>query len=229
MRNDQAWTRPRTDTELKDALKRQIGHLRRSARAYDEGFVEEAERLASCAYILLHHGTGRRSNKSLLRALDLIDELQFPDTRDLKYRAGLPLCYVDPGRSDLQYRPRFEMKDGGYYPLIGFEEWWGQEIYAWRTSPLRRQDFVLALRDNDGGGHVDAIANDLGYERLKALGMPTLQIHEGKIGIRMRHGGPGLQPLDHFASINEPIKNAHWASMRQIAGELDVALEAVGY
>ncbi|WP_395622186.1 hypothetical protein [Sphingomonas daechungensis] len=221
----QGWSRPRTDDELRAALQRQVGHLRRSAKAYDEGFVEEAERLASCVYILLHHSSGKRGNKALLQSSGLLGQMRFPDSRVTTYRAGLPLCFIDPAKSETEYLPRFEEKRTEPLPLVGFQEWWAQSIYKWAPSPLDRKDFVLALRDNDGGGHVGAFAKVLGYERYKALGMPTLILHEGKTAVRMRNGGP---PLGPFESFNTPFKNAHWASMRQIAWELNEALGSIG-
>jgi hypothetical protein len=68
----------KTRDEIEDELKRQIRNMSRSMDAFDRGALEEAERLASSVYILLHDGSGRQ--KSLLEQLGLKSGLQMVDS-----------------------------------------------------------------------------------------------------------------------------------------------------
>lgn len=154
----QGWSRPRTDDELRAALQRQVGHLRRSAKAYDEGFVEEAERLASCVYILLHHSSGKRGNKALLQSSGLLGQMRFPDSRVTTYRAGLPLCFIDPAKSETEYLPRFEEKglnpslwlafrNGGHNQYTsGHQAHWIGRILYWRFATMTEEATSVPLR-----------------------------------------------------------------------------------
>src|SRR5260370_739579 len=67
----------RGDTDLIERLQEQVGFLRRSAVAYDEGEHSEARRLATTVRILCHD-TGR--SRALLQQLGLLEELRFVDT-----------------------------------------------------------------------------------------------------------------------------------------------------
>lgn len=111
-----SYSRILSKDELKQALRRQVGHLRRSAELYDRGVFEEAERLASVAYILLSDGGGRI--KPLLGQLSLRAAMSFPSTstNSIVY-VGLPLCKIEVMGETGRYVP---IRDGSDVPAYEF-------------------------------------------------------------------------------------------------------------
>jgi hypothetical protein len=173
-KRDRSYARPRQ--ELVDELRAQVGHLSRSAEAYDDGHEDEAARLAVSMRVLLHDGAGPGS---LLRQLGLLADLRFVDT-SLSQRALRP---DHPGRDAGLASMEVAFGRGGRYvplladvaadrkrPPVPFGMWWTKTIY--RSAGLSRRDLVLALADTDGGAHVDPrlAANYAGLTRQNTLG-----------------------------------------------------------
>jgi hypothetical protein len=222
----------KTKEELEEALGRQIGHLRRSCASYDAGELSEGERLAATCYILLHDGVGRQ--KSLLGQLGLKSKMRFVDSDQIAAlkRNGLP---TDPLSSiGLPLVSIHLMENSALYvPFLGstpfqseavtFSHWWEGEIYKNASGvTLTRKNLVFFLRSQDGGAHVDDHLRDEAYkwlatapdERVKFLG-------NGRLAMSMAG-------QDQSLGSGVVVKNAHWASMRQIAWEVDQSLKSAG-
>jgi hypothetical protein len=198
------------------ALQRQIAHLRRSATAYDEGSIEEAERLASAVYMICHDGG--RNAKSLLGQLDLKSRVRFPDSSSWPpkepgvARAGPPLLGLWNDDQGLRYAPR--LGSPARLEKLPFSKWWDQKVYEnARGLTLSRKNLVCSLRSQDGGGHVDDKLTDEAYYSFLAYGD--------------HHGWNDERTLSVDSGI--PVQNAHWMTMRQIAWEVDQALIASGF
>lgn len=240
----------RTAEELYDAFLRQVRHLRRSVALYDEGHHEEAERLASSIYTLLFDGgSNSKSAASLAGAKQM---LRFPDSRfppasePRSVRIGPPLCVIG---TDGYYLPRNHRPEEENYPRIPFSKWWEQTVFVTtRGLQLSRKNIVFAMRNQDGGGHVDDSFKDEAYHWLKAYGDIYIEATDGaqfllyldwaafpeKDNIVCTAFFEGGRPL--IATTSDPptpdaipLAEAHWASMRQIAWEANVALAEAGY
>jgi hypothetical protein len=69
--------RPRAPSTLDDQLRRQFGYLERSAEIFDQGYDDEAQRLATTLRVLLHT---TKVSHSLLDQLGIKNTLNFVDT-----------------------------------------------------------------------------------------------------------------------------------------------------
>jgi hypothetical protein len=242
----QRWVHKRTRDELEAALREQIGFLRSSADSYDRGSFTEAKRLSGTCYTLLYDGNQR--TRSLLGQLGLKDEMQFIGSA---FRIGsgadswLPLCVVtaQPARKRVIFQPHL----GRSKPRrkMKFAEWWEEVVYdPLPDLSLSRRNLILAMRNQDGGGHVDGTLSDAAYHRLVEQGAARFSytIHEKhaialhadkKLVVYVYEDGKGPPPrssppqqIDHSYY---PILNGHLASVRQIAWELDESLKLAGF
>lgn len=206
----------RSTDEMQEALGRQINHLRRSCIAYDQGTHEEAERIASCVYILAHDGGDR--SKSLLGELGYKSTMNFFTTTGAhalgprKINIMPSLIGVTFVRSKAIYTPHLAGAPFGA-ELVTFDEWWDENVIQ-RTvgASLSRKKLVFALRSQDGGSHVDRNLTDDGYVYLSKRG-----------GNWFSSSGNSNSQVEH-----SPMENGHWASMRQIGWEIDESLKLIG-
>lgn len=168
------------------ALRANLGFLRRSGEAFDDGEVSEAMRIAVTIRVLVHE---TRRSHSILGILGVKDRLRLIDTADrpptpdaegvLHWSMGFGLAAVTIVDGALQYiapldgRPRLE-------PAL-FEQWWERPIVAdMAQNAFSRSDMVLHLANQEGGAHYDeelrqpyadlAKSNSLGYYFSDAAG-----------------------------------------------------------
>lgn len=211
----------RTPDELKEHLRLQMGHLRRSCEAYDKGELSEAQRLAASCYLLVYDPVTSRPTKSLLLQLGLKSKMLFFDESNMSLLQGLkfqPQMTIGQPLVSMQFGGG---SDGRYIPLLGttksahqvkFQGWWeGLAYIGWKGGHnLSRKNLVISLRNQDGGGHVDDHIRDPAYKQMSENADERVTVSSG-------------------SAAGVPIKFAHWASMRQIAWELDESIKLVGF
>ncbi|WP_310532364.1 hypothetical protein [Novosphingobium sp.] len=201
--------------ELEEALLRQILNFRRSAKHFDEGALEEAERLASVIYILCDES---RHQRSLLRSLNLRNVHKFPDTgmrpKGNTFYGGPPLLRLwKEGGEIVCYVPA--LSDTHFLTELHFRHWWEQAVFTnSHGRDLSRKELVFRLRSQDGGGHVDKDNKGLEYIDFKS---------------NKRHHTFSADLVLSSSTPNVPLINAHWLTMRQIAWEVDWVLKKLGY
>ena len=226
MSKNQNWSKEKSSEELKEALGRQVGHLRQSAKTYDEGRREEAERLAVAVYTICHDGN--KNNTSALTHLGLKNKICIPDTlsaHEKNYRenrimhGGPPLCSLwKVSNTEIRYHPFFGDLD--QMDSVSFNKWWDGRIYhTSRGLKLSRKNVVYYMRSQDGGAHLDKIISSEAYNSLAARNDPTAT-----------SGDPSRKLFGQltFGEAGTPT-DGHWASMRQVAWELDHGLSALGF
>ena len=167
--------------------------------------------------------------RSLLGRLELRDSLHFPDTRHVMSILGTGLAAPKLENDQVVFVPNFEMphpfRSLEDCPRHPFEDWWSQKIFGSEAGTGARRDLVLTLRDQDGGAHVDLALSNLDYVRLTTHAPRGVNLRDGKLSRTIRgSGGPNSPPLPY----GPPAERAHWASMRQMALEIDVALREAG-
>lgn len=250
---DTPFEHKKSPEELREALERQIRHLRRSNRTYDEGDLEEAERIAAALYVLF---ADYASNKALTRVTKVRAHLRFPDSRNWTGKpdprslwVGPPLCSV--GHQGSYVPPLAPAEHQVPYPLVQFQRWWDTVAFTTHKGrKLTRKNLVFRLRNEDGGGHVDKSLKSEAYHDLKYQGDIHFAVTDGAaFVVFINNPSFGRGPFDirfrgHFeagsrASLAtsmvwppppdaKPLKNAHWATMRQMGWEADQAFIALG-
>jgi len=208
-RNTEAagWVRP--VQEIEDALRAQIGFLRASCERYDKGHHDEALRLASTVFIIVHDGGKQRS---LLTQLSRRAALRFfsyayePNPRNLLRQEPLTMMRIGASSAWLPV-----LDQGPSAPKrVQFHHWWEKEyvFLAPDGRHMNRRSLVFAMRNQDGGGHVDAKLSDEAYVQFS------------RERSWMTIDGDGVEsPLLPFP---------HLPTMRHIAFELEQTLLAHG-
>jgi len=190
-----------TKSEFKQHLREQIGFLLRSCEAYDNGYTDEAKRIATILRILFHD---TQKSKSLLCLLGLKDNLALFDSsskydpNNLVPHDGLTALKIGGGKTT--YIPRLEEMDelrrkGQKF----FPKWWNHVVIVDKHKhSFTRRDLILAITNKDGGAHIDPKLDE-GYAKLT------------------RGNSMGWVSTD---GVNEePVLPVELASVRQIAHE----------
>lgn len=145
-----------TKQDLMIHLKDHCDFLEVSARAFDEGFIGEAKRMATTLRVLLHD---TRSSHSLLSQLKLKSKMRYLNTahpfdeRNLVSHHGLVGLRVSG-------------TEGTYYAhldnaphrakLVTLPEWWNETVICdSKKNKFNRRELILNLANKDGGAHVD--------------------------------------------------------------------------
>lgn len=212
--------------ELEQELREQAAALRASASGYDSGDLWEAKRLAVVAYVLLHD-SGKNS-QSLLGQLGLKGEMI--STADLSGNSPLPLADISGNAftGECTFSPFFDMKREVWHRLP-FKKWYKEPIFVDGSLRLTRMNLIHTFRSKAGGAHSDRLIDDDAFRWLQK-GSP-IHVSAGASVTRDADGNEIETPPELAGLFNipsGPIPNAHYASMRQIAWEVDRALAALG-
>ncbi|RDC60946.1 hypothetical protein HME9302_02163 [Alteripontixanthobacter maritimus] len=202
----------RSKEELLESLVRQIANMRRSALAFDNGAMEEAERLASSVYILCADGS---QQKSLLRVLNMRSRERFPDTgyrsKGMKIAFGPPLLCLWKEDGKLSYKPPLE----GFRTceFLRFGKWWEQSVFTNEHGrAISRRELTFYIRSTDGGAHVDKAHANTEYHDFSKNGGHVTWSEDKKF----------------YSQLSVPQQNTHWQTMRQITWELDYVIKRLG-
>jgi hypothetical protein len=190
--------------DYKKQLQRQLGFIERSCLLYDQGYEDEAIRIATTVRVLLHD-TG--NSTSLLKHLDKKDINVFSQSSSLIL--GGEVFFLNMG---LIKSGRFvpNLSEGALKKKIPLDEWWNQIAFILDDSlKLTKRDIVLAATNKDGGAHVDSSIPPA-YEALIKFGnTPSFTTPIGTYG-------------------GEQIVNAHFTALRQMGYELLNSPELIG-
>lgn len=198
---------PRSIDDLQLQLQQQLGFLKRSSEAFDQGHEEEAKRLAVNVRTLVHD---TNSSTSLFTQLDLKGK-QFFDTAlpsvPGNQAAQHPLVRIAVSGNAKSQSSRFlaPLDGARRHEWVDFDTWWGRPVLVDAgTNSLSRKNLVLTMANQDGGAHVDP---ELNKDYAAALDPRFFS----------------TQVLDKEHEWG--IRNAAFASVRQIAHEVIKTLE----
>lgn len=198
--------RSQSVAELKQQLSDQMGFLRASAQAFDDGDVSEAKRLAVALRVLLHESKQSHSLLGQLGQLqrDFLD-LSFPPVEPGNLLAfGSLIEIVKPLNVPNAPARYMAPLDSAPSRLLPFKQWWEAKVFQHPDgSTLSRKQLVLEAANKDGGAHVDPQLGET-YARFS---------RENAMGL---HAGAG----------NQPIHGATQTAIRQIAHETLRTLDA---
>ena len=186
-----------------DHLKKQLGFIERSCRAYDIGHTDEAIRIATAIRVLIHN---TKTSTSLLKHLGATTIRLLSTTR-----AASPTSFFYMGLGVMSAKSTGEsitakfapLLDGPIQDLIPVSQWWSQIVFVLNPrTRLSRRDIVLAAANKDGGAHVDSNLTPE-YEALA------------------RNGVAGALVYSRDSRITEePFVDAHLVAIRQMGHEL---------
>jgi hypothetical protein len=191
--------------ELHQHLSEQIGFLRKSATAFDQGDAVEAKRLVPPIRLLVHQ-TSR--SDALLHQLGVLEDMTFLDTAgEIDPANMLPSAMLTALRFSAGAVPTHHAMLSNYLPVPPAGQW--RPFSAWWTrtvikdgagAEFSRRDLILAVAHKDGGVHVDQLQE--AYERLS------------------RSNSLGWVLGDSKAPLNNPVL----PSIRQIAFEVEQSI-----
>lgn len=188
--------------DYKKHLKRQLDFIDRSCKLYDEGYEDEAIRIATTIRVIMHD---TRSSTSILQHLDSknINVL----TQSSSVLLGGEVFFLNMGLIQSgKYVPNFGK--GAIKKYISLDDWWNQIAFILDDSlQLTKKDIVLTAANKDGGAHVDS-SIPLAYEELIKFGNPN---------------GVDTELGNHFKEEN--VINAHFTALRQMGYELLKSVE----
>ena len=146
--------------ELVEQLRTQVGFIERSSAAYDDGYEDEARRLATVIRVLVHD---TRNSTSLLMQLGVKDKLRYHDTT-VRSRPGaivlgssglaLQRITTGPGGGGRYVPVGDDPNPDRIRPPVLFRDWWA-ESFKIANDEFTRKQLVLNVANQDGGAHVD--------------------------------------------------------------------------
>lgn len=202
----------RTSEEVWQELIEQFNALHEFGVMYDQGKLWAAKHLASVIYTLVQDNPRNPEIQPILIQLGLREKILFLNTSrgiHSPIKPNTPLAYIDLRGDKCTFGPMCQAD-----PIpecskkVGFIAWWGERIIEDATGrAINRHTLVNRIRSKDGGSHFDASINDEDYLAIKK---------DADSRFRWTVNG-----------ISTPVPNAHLASLRQIAWELELTLKDI--
>jgi len=149
-----------TKDELMKHLRAQIQFMKLSAASFDNGFEDEAKRLAVVIRVLVHDTRNSISLLTLLgkKNIDFYDSAVPYDSRNLLTYNGLTMMRISTAEGASYVAP---LDDGppsrSRTRKISFKIWW-DGVFVIKDKygkTLTRKDMVRSVANTDGGAHVD--------------------------------------------------------------------------
>lgn len=215
----------RSADDLQQQLDIQLEKLRFLNSHFDAGEEHLSTEIAVKLRILL---SDTRQNTSLLKKLEIKDNLQLIDTAGEFDPLNLATSYnlinirldiKSDGKGNVQntaqYEPKIE-RFGGNTRLLPFDKWWSMTVICdSERRELSRKDLVLDLADQDGGAHVDSSLTDHYHDLSRQNSLAWQLVVDGKNQTApMGNPAPACirqisyELLRSFDIYNETIKKA---------------------
>jgi hypothetical protein len=186
------------DQRIKNRLKSQLRFIEASCKAFDEGHVDEAQRISNCLRIIFH-------NKG--RSVSILAHLE---KEDINLLSSAGKTFILPGVIYMELLVRLntgtgvhpKLDSGRGYKELSFNEWWNMPVLIYDGINFSRKLLTLYLAEQDGGSHVDSKLN-------KDYSILTKGIY---VSEKFDKGKGEL--------TSERIENTHYVHLRQIAWEV---------
>ena len=186
--------------EFSESLKAHLAFLARSCELYDQGYKEEALRLAVSLRVIFHD---TKQSTSLLQHLNLKDKIKlistFVSPKSMGDRFGniiwhtvIPLMLTSNG-------VKAPTNTWSARSNLLIDDWWNEEIWVENVLKLSRKDIVSSAANQDGGAHLDANPSTK-TRALKTGPIVTVKIN-GKL-------------------VEDGLTNHHYPLIRQISYEV---------
>lgn len=202
-----------TSQDFMSELKKQLGFLERSCKDYDEGYKDEAIRIAVAIRVLIHHTkspTYPNGSVSLLSHLNSnhigLVSTASPDLSGTLFDTGLGHIQITTG-DQLKVTHTPKLGNSSDINVISVDEWWNQRFTS--ASEMTRKMLVLDASNKDGGAHV-------------AGSLPARYAN-------LRTGTVTIQHIDEKEEVisHESVPDVDAVALRQMAYELLTSRELV--
>jgi len=180
-------------------LKRQISFLQRSVASYDDGYTDEAIRIAVTIRVLIHQTKNSTSLLSHLNSTHIkLRSSTIGDLLGADFFFGLGCLTV--GSSGMMYAPLLNQE---IRYTLSVQDWWDQIVYVVDPNKrISRKIIILTAANQDGGAHVDSSLNSEYAELSKSGSLGTFS-----------------KTVDGIEQY-EDIEDAHFVAIRQMGHEL---------
>jgi len=162
---------PTLPVDLVEQLRRQLKFIATSCRAYDQGEIEEALRIAVSLRVLFHDTgsstsiftqLGKKGSVHLISTIGLgKTDQELGSSMVLSIPIMLTMNGVQP-----------PLEDGPQPRVITCDAWWN-EIVMSQNQRFSRRDVVLSSANQDGGAHVDSAPDQKTLELKEGIGTFT--------------------------------------------------------
>lgn len=147
-----------TEDDFKSHLHEQIGFLESSSQSYDNGYINEAKRLAVVIRVLVHDTTKSTSLLTHLKKKDILFYDTSSDYNPNNLLSQMMLIMVRIGLHGAEYIPVLDYGPPihDFKKKVPFEDWWNKVVFVDKNGKkFARKNLVLDLSNKDGGAHVD--------------------------------------------------------------------------
>ena len=202
------------DRDLEADLSEQLQFLASSGRAFDQGDLAEAKRIALVIRVLVHDTA---MSHSLLAQLGVKDSLAWADSapvidNDPNIVGRSPgLTAMGLGADGIAFSARYmdSIERSNTTRYVSFSDWWERPVILdSNDAEFSRKELVLALVNKDGGAHLDRL-----NEKTHAL---------------VHGNSAGFVCVDTGGATPSPIPTPIYASVRTVAEELLLTLRRSG-
>ncbi|WP_077369198.1 hypothetical protein [Anaerosalibacter sp. Marseille-P3206] len=150
-----------TDDFMKH-LKSQVKFIELSSKSYDEGFEDEAQRLATTIRVLFHDtnkSTSLLSHLKVKNNIYLLSSVTPYIPANLSPYLGLLSLKITSGISG-EYEPSFYSDNHMPNKWLLFKDWWNEIVLDDKENLFSRKELILRVSNKDGGAHVDEELNE---------------------------------------------------------------------
>jgi hypothetical protein len=168
-----------TSADLQAHLDEQLGYLERSAALFDQGYEDEAKRLAVPLRVLLHDTTQSHSLLGQLgrRCGAFVDTALPTEAANVMTHGGLVFVAMEPPRT----RYVAMLDDVPITNQVPFDQWWDAPVFIDRDrNSLTRKQLILIAANQDGGAHVDPALDDTYAKLSKENSLDLVAVENGK-------------------------------------------------
>lgn len=152
---------------FRDHLARQLQFLAASSKAFDDGFEDEAYRIAVALRVLIQKTARQTPLLEHVGAPDalLLSTTEPPPSDCISYN-GLAMFVVE--NRDGTYITSFGagLDDAPHRRYIPADEWWNEIVHVLNGKRMSRKGIALSAAEQDGGAHVDTRLNQA-YQEFK--------------------------------------------------------------
>jgi hypothetical protein len=148
-------------SDFSENLKTQLSFIARSCELYDQGYKEEALRIAVSLRVMFHDTT---RSISLLKHLQRKESIHLISTfvsqksmndeyGNVHWHTLIPVMLTSQGvQAPINSWPTRS--------ILVLDDWWQEQIWLEGPIALSRKDIILSAANQDGGAHVDANPNE---------------------------------------------------------------------